>query len=134
MSGDTIWCDLRGVQLDPNVCVTACVAPEHRPVCWMGRIRHEGEDEMATKVQPPQEVLVEAIASALPGYGFTASQWFDIMFAGRNIARSSHPADHVRLFYEDVSRAADAMHNRLNGAPDYLGKEELDKVLGPREA
>ena len=87
---------------------------------------------MATvNTAPPQEDLVKAIAPALPAYNFTSDEWFDILMTLRLISRANPKAsDATRLFLEDVSRAADAMHNRLKGSSDYLGKDELDEVLG----
>ena len=35
---DKVWCALRGTTVDANDCATdACVAPEMRHVCWLGR-------------------------------------------------------------------------------------------------
>lgn len=93
----------------------------------------------ATAYPPTQEALVEAIAPALPGYNLTADEWRGIMLDLRMKSRTNPniPAQ-IRLFYEDLSRAADAFSQRLGeptwpgeGRPVYLGQEELDKVLGP---
>lgn len=35
---DPIWCDIRGVRVDVSECVNSCAVPEHRPVCWLGRM------------------------------------------------------------------------------------------------
>lgn len=80
-----------------------------------------------------QEVLVSAMAPALPGYDMTADEWRAAMIELRMLSRGGHGrlSGKVRVFFEDVARAADAMHNRLNGAENYLGKEELDAALGP---
>lgn len=34
---DKVWCDLRGITVGVSECADNCVAPEHRPVCWLGR-------------------------------------------------------------------------------------------------
>ena len=37
---DEVWCSIRGQLVGVNECATdACVAPEMRPVCWMGHDR-----------------------------------------------------------------------------------------------
>lgn len=79
---------------------------------------------------PEQEVLVRAIAPALPGYSMSADEWLEVCISLRLLARSKTTNVRQSLFLEDVARAADAMHNRLNESPSYLGKEELDEALG----
>jgi hypothetical protein len=79
---------------------------------------------------PEQEEIVTALAPFLPRYELTAEQWFDVMFTLRRISRTSNADPKVRLFLEDISRCADAMHNRLSGSEIYLGQAELDAVLG----
>lgn len=89
---------------------------------------------MATTIKDqPQEVLVSAIAPALPGYNLTSEQWLRIALGLRMTSRNSEAPHGMRLFLEDVARAADAMHNRLSGSTEYAGREELDKALGPIE-
>lgn len=34
---DVVWCDLRGIKVPVQECMDNCAAPEHRPVCWLGR-------------------------------------------------------------------------------------------------
>lgn len=35
---DFRWCDIRNERVTVSECVSSCATPEHRPVCWLGRI------------------------------------------------------------------------------------------------
>jgi hypothetical protein len=34
---EVMWCELRGVFVPSEECVTSCAAPEHRPICFLWR-------------------------------------------------------------------------------------------------
>ena len=90
--------------------------------------------ELAMGAVATQEFLVESIAPALPAYRLTKDDWFGIMLHLRMLSRATEGLNpSTRLFYEDLSRVADAMQNRLSGSTVYAGREELDRALGPVE-
>lgn len=42
---DKVWCDVQNRRVGVSVCASSCASPEHRPVCWLGRIYRDEPQE-----------------------------------------------------------------------------------------